>query len=53
MMASFFIDADCATRHPRQGRVFRAGQYQYLDVEKAAASLHGLIDGKRHALVTA
>jgi hypothetical protein len=31
----------------------RAGQYKYLDVEKAAASLHGLIDGKRHALITA
>jgi hypothetical protein len=31
----------------------RAGQYKHLDIEEAAAKLHGLIDGKRHAAVTA
>jgi hypothetical protein len=27
----------------------RAGQYKHLDVEKAAAHLHGMIDGLAHA----
>ena len=31
----------------------RAGQYKHLDIEEAAVRLHGLIDGKRHAAVTA
>ena len=26
----------------------RAGQFKYFDIEKAAAQLHGMIDGKRH-----
>ena len=26
----------------------RAGQYKYFDIEKAAAQLHGMSDGKRH-----
>jgi hypothetical protein len=32
----------------------RAGQYKHLDIENAAARLHGAIDGKKHpALVRA
>jgi hypothetical protein len=26
----------------------RAGQYKYLDIERAAAHLHGMIDGSSH-----
>jgi hypothetical protein len=26
----------------------RAGQYKHFDIEKGAAQLHGMIDGKNH-----
>jgi hypothetical protein len=30
----------------------RAGQYKHFDIERAAATLHGLIDGVKHPIPT-